>query len=362
MLTRSPSPFAMRHLITWLVIAGIIFGFMYAIRTMLLPFVLGIAIAYFLNPLTLWLQQKKLPRAAAAGIIIVGFLAITIFAFMQLIPVLYQQCISLLDLLPAYTHELYQTYFPQVQLIAKKFGATPELSAKNAAVNLSPQLSSIAQNILSGIVGSGAALMNLGSTLIITPVVAFYILKDWVVLVQKADDLLPRKYAPVIREQIGLIDDTIAGFLRGQINVCLLIGAYYSLALTLADVHFAFAIGIFSGIMLIVPFAGTIISAGLALTLMWFQTQSSGDLVTISIIYGIGMLLDSYMITPKLVGEKVGLHPVWIIFGMLAGAVLFGFVGVLLAIPVSAVIGVLLRFALTQYRNSSLYHDTITQD
>jgi predicted PurR-regulated permease PerM len=351
------SSFSPRHLLIWLVITCIFFGFVYAIRSMLLPFILGITVAYFLNPLTLWLQQKKIPRAAAAGLIIMIFLAIAITAVMQLIPVIYQQCVTLLEVLPGYVDNLYQTYFPQLQSLAKKIGATPTLSAKNTAADLSPQISDLASNILSSILGSGAAIMNLGSMLIITPVVAFYILKDWVVIVQKADDLLPRAYAPVIREQMGLIDDTIAGFLRGQINVCLIIGTYYSLALTLAGVNFSFAIGVFSGLMLIVPFAGTILSAGIALAVAWFQTQSSSDLVTVGIIYGIGMILDSYMITPKLVGEKVGLHPVWIIFGMLAGAVLFGFVGVLLAIPISAVIGVLLRFAIVQYHNSTLYHD-----
>jgi predicted PurR-regulated permease PerM len=350
---------ALRHFIAWAVIFAVLFSFTYAIRSMLLPFILGIMIAYFLNPLTLWLQKKKLPRAAAAGIIIASFLGISTITLTKLIPVLYNQALNLLEILPSYAEDLYRTYFPQMQVIAKKLGATPStLSPKAASASLAPQLSQLAERILSGIMGSGAALMNLGSLFIITPVVAFYILKDWVVIVHKVDDLLPRRYAPVIREQISLIDTTIAGFIRGQINVCLIIATYYCVALSFADLNFAFAIGIFSGIMLIIPYAGTILSAGIALAVMWFQTQDTQDLITIGSIYGVGMLLDSYLVTPKLVGEKVGLHPVWIIFGMLAGAVLFGFVGVLLAIPVSAVIGVLLRFAIAQYRSSSLYSDS----
>lgn len=346
-----------RHILAWLIIFTLLFSFVYAIRSMLLPFILGAVIAYFLNPLTIWLQNKKIPRAAAAGAIIALFIGITTTCLVKFIPILINQSIVLVEIVPNYAMDLYHTYFPQVQQLANQFGSTQNLSAQSAAKNLSPQLSGLVQNIFSGLLGSGATVLNILSLLILTPVVAFYLLKDWTLIIEKADRLLPRQHANTIREQLALIDQTIAGFLRGQINVCLIISAYYAIALSLIDLNFAFAVGLFSGLMLIIPYAGTILSAGLALTLMWFQTQTSGDLMTVGAIYGVGMLLDSYLITPKLVGEKVGLHPVWILFGMLAGGALFGFVGVLLAIPVSAVIGVVLRFFIQRYLASSLYNE-----
>ncbi|MGE0755235.1 MAG: AI-2E family transporter, partial [Alphaproteobacteria bacterium] len=193
------------------------------------------------------------------------------------------------------------------------------------------------------------------SLFLITPIVAFYLLRDWDRLVDHIDNLLPRKHAATIREQMRIIDRTLAGFLRGQFNVCLILGTYYAIGLTLVGLKFGLLIGLATGFLTIFPYVGLMLGMGIGLSVALFQF---GDFMPVAMtlaVFVTGQIIEGYFITPKLVGDKVGLHPVWIIFGMLAGAALFGFVGILLAIPVTAVMGVLIRFAISRYKLSNYY-------
>jgi predicted PurR-regulated permease PerM len=169
------------------------------------------------------------------------------------------------------------------------------------------------------------------------------------------DALLPRRHAATIREQLVEIDRTIAGFVRGQLNVMVILGSIYALGLTLSGLNYGAVIGLIAGLLIIIPYAGTFIGATLALSIAFVQFETLTEIAPVAVTFMIGQALEGYYLTPKLVGSKVGLHPVWVIFGMLAGGALFGFVGVLLAVPVSAVIGVLIRFAVSRYLESDLY-------
>ncbi len=344
-----------RNFLLWMLIFSSVFYFLYLIKGILLPFVLGILIAYFFNPLCSWLEKKKLPRAASAACIILSFFVLCGIILTALIPILYEQTMSLIELLPSYIKHLRVDIAPQLQHYLNKIGAGNSTeAAQHAATNFSDEIGIVASNIITGIMKSGSALINLVSLFIITPMVGFYLLRDWEKLCAKADNLLPRKHAATIREQLSIINRTIAGFVRGQINMCLILSAYYAIMLSLLGLNFAFAIGIFAGTMLIIPMIGTLASASITLAVSWFQFGTTEALLKVMCVFAVGMLIDN-IFTPKLVGEKVGLHPVWIIFGMFCGAVLFGFVGVLLAIPLSAVIGVVVRFSIQQYLESDLY-------
>jgi predicted PurR-regulated permease PerM len=203
---------------------------------------------------------------------------------------------------------------------------------------------------------SSFAVVNLLSLIFITPVVAFYLLKDWDRIITKIDHLLPREFAPVVRQQIAEVDSTLAGFIRGQTNVCLFLATFYAIGLSLTGLKFGIIIGIITGFFAILPYVGIAFGLTLGISVAFFQFTDHYSVLYVLFVFMIGQFIEGNFITPRLVGEKVGLHPVWIIFGMLAGATLFGFVGILIAVPITAVIGVFVRFIIKQYLDSKLYH------
>lgn len=348
---------AQRHFMLWSIILGGSFYFLYLIKGVLLPFVLGVVIAYFFNPACSWLEKRRFGRSASAALIILSFFILCAVLLTALIPVLYQQTISLMNIVPTYIQDIQKDIAPQIKSYVHQFNAMGGAdAAKEAATNLSGEISAVIKNILGGLLQSGSAIITLISVCVITPMVGFYLLRDWEKLCDKADNLLPRKHAATIREQLAIINHTIAGFVRGQLYMCLIIAVYYTIALSIIDLNFAFALGILAGVLLIVPMVGTLTSAAICLAVAWFQFTTMEGLVHVAAVFAIGMLIDN-ILTPKLVGSKVGLHPVWIIFGMFCGGALLGFVGVLLAIPLTAVIGVLVRFSIQRYISSPLYQD-----
>jgi predicted PurR-regulated permease PerM len=263
--------------------------------------------------------------------------------------VLYHQVAGLISELPGYFDMFQQRYLPRVEAWIGQF-EQPGFSAADALGGVTGQIGKLWGGVLSGLLNSGSTLLHLGSLVVLTPVVTFYLLRDWDRLVRCVDSLLPRAYAEVIREQAREIDRTLASFVRGQVNVCVILGVFYALLLSLVGLKYSLLIGLLVGFLVIIPHAGTLISAALSLGIAGAQFGVGTELALIAGIFVLGQLLEGYVLVPRLVGNRVGLHPVWVIFGMLAGGALFGFVGVLLAIPMSAVIGVLARFALERYR------------
>lgn len=339
----------------WLTLGLLFFIFIYLVRGVLLPFVLGTLIAYFLDPAADKLEKWKFSRTLATTTIILSFFIIIGLLSLLIIPTLAHQIAGLVTDLPTYLVEIETKYEKQV---FGWIGTLPESymdNIKNAASNFSGIMVKFAGDMAGGLFQSGMAIINILSLILITPVVAFYLLRDWDVIKIRFFALLPRKYEKTIREQLLLIDDTLAGFIRGQINVCLLLGAFYAIGLSLVGLKFGILIGIMTGILVILPYVGLIFGMGVGLTIAFFQFGTLGGMFPILAVFIAGQVIEGNFITPKLVGEKVGLHPVWIIFGLLAGAALFGFVGVLIAVPVSAVIGVLIRFALSRYLTSQYY-------
>lgn len=332
--------------------------FLYLIRSILLPFVAGPLVAYFLSPLVDRLVHRRLPRAAATMLVLGGFFAILTLVGVLVVPVLAEQLVSLLQGLPEYIAGLQKTYSP---LLSRYVGKVPALDGKQLPASLSEYSGTaleVAGHIAASLLASSLALINVISLVLITPVVAFYLMNDWHRIIAHLDTLLPRRHAPIIREQIGIIDRTLAGFVRGQVNVCLLLGSYYAIGLSIAGLKFGAVIGLMTGLLVIVPYVGFFFGFSVGMLIALYQFGDSHAVLVVAGVFLTGMVLEGNIITPKLVGEKVGLHPVWIIFGLLAGAALFGFVGVLLAVPVSAVIGVLTRFAVSQYLHSRYYENT----
>ena len=339
----------------WLVIFITFFGFLFLIRSILLPFILGIFIAYFLNPAAERLEKMGLSRSLSTLIITAGFFCSIVFLSLLVIPVVAGQFSGLIAALPAYFIQSEQKVIPLVNQWMGDVSLLDADSIKSAMADFSGTLVGMLGKCIAGIFQSGMAFINGLSLILITPVVAFYLLEEWDRIVARIDKWLPRQHANTIRTEIAIINRTLSGFVRGQINVCLILAAYYTILLSLAGLHFSSVIGIMTGLLVIVPYAGWMLGTCIGLAVAFFQFGSISHIGVIAGIFLFGMIVEGNFLTPRLVGKKVGLHPVWIIFGMLSGAALFGFVGVLLAVPISAVIGVLIRFALERYLQSEYY-------
>lgn len=345
-----------RQWLFWLSLGVLFLLFLYLIKSILLPFVVGILAAYFLDPAADRLEKTGLSRNMATAAITAAFFLLVILLCLWIPPVIIDQFAGLVETLPGYINAMSQQYGEK---ITHWLGALPAAQIENMQKSLSDisgALLRFAGDATLGLFQSGAVIINLLSLLLITPVVTFYLLRDWDALIARINALLPKAHAAVIREQLAIMDRTLAGFVRGQLNVCFLLAAYYGIGLSLVGLKFGLVIGVLTGFLVILPYVGMAFGLILGLGIALFQFDSYFPILMVLAVFVTGQIIEGYFITPKLVGSKVGLHPVWIIFGMLAGAALFGFVGILLAIPVTAVIGVLIRFSLSQYLQSSYYH------
>lgn len=349
------NPTLSRKWIFWLIATALFFVFLYAIKAILLPFIVGILIAYFLDPAADRLEKWGASRLMATLIIVAGFFGIVSLLLILLIPVVIQQLEGLIATIPHYIEQYREMLESRFAAFLSQFDSTDFDSARTAVSNSTSGVAAALGKITREVLNSGFALVNLASLIVITPIVSFYLLRDWDRIVEQVDDLLPRAHTDTIREQMHLIDTTISGFVRGVINVMLVLGTFYAIGLSLVGLNFAILIGLLGGFMVIIPYLGTIISGGAAVGMAYLQFDSWEPVAVTLGIFTAGQMLEGYVLTPKLVGDKIGLHPLWLIFGMLAGAALFGFVGILIAIPVTAIIGVLARFAIQQYKLSDYY-------
>ena len=346
------------HLRFWLVTAVIALLTIWLLRSMLLPFVAGMAVAYFLDPAADRMQRWGISRSAATAVIVFGFFAIVALGLIQLVPALIDQFDGFVQRLPGYIETLRNVMLPHIRRLISLADQAGGQDVKAALGGLAERAANMAGSLLNGVLGGGLFLIDLVSLAVITPVVAFYLLRDWDLIVDKVDSWLPRRHAETIRAQAREVDRVLAGFVRGQSLVCLSLSLFYGIGLSLAGLQFGLVIGIISGVLTFIPYVGTIFgfvaSVGIALVQFWPDYTMIG---VIAAIYVIGQMIEGYVLVPKLVGEKVGLHPVWVIFGLMAGGALFGFVGVLIAVPIVAVVGVAIRFGLMRYLASSFYRD-----
>lgn len=347
------------HFVLWAVILAIFVIFLRAVEPILLPFVLGMLMAYVMDPLVGSLQRLRLGRSLSTAIVTVGFFALIATLLMWLAPILYKQISALLARAPEQLHALEAGLRDSAAPLLKTLngltgGSEPDAIPTDIGVLVERALNG-AGDLAGRLFTSGAALVNVVALLLITPIVCFYLIRDWPGVITRADALLPRAYAPVIREQLHLINRTLASYLRGQLVVMLLMSLFYIAGLAVMGLNFSLVLGLIAGCVVIVPYVGSIISVGMGLLVAHGQFGVTGDFWMIVGVYGIGQILESQILTPKIIGDRVGLHPLWMLFGMLSGAVLLGFVGVLLAVPLTAVIGVLVKFAVSRYLASPLY-------
>jgi predicted PurR-regulated permease PerM len=344
------------HVRYWLigvVIAGLA---IYLLRDILLPFVIGAAVAYFLDPLADRLQRRGMSRGLATSLITLVFVLLLLAMMLLLIPLATTQLLNFLDRLPRYFEKLQELIGPY---LADLMEEVPELDAGKIkdALGAAGSMAGVLAQILKKVMEGGMVVVDILSILFITPFVTFYLLRDWDSILARIDAWLPRPQAPVIRQLAREVDEVLAAFIRGQGTVCLAMAVFYAVGLAIVRLDFGILVGFGAGIVTFIPYLGPIVGVGVALLIGAVQfLPNVWPLVGIIVVFVLGQILESYVLTPKLVGDKVGLHPLWVIFGLMAGGSLFGFLGMLLALPVAAVIGVLVRYGLERYAESRLYH------
>lgn len=335
----------------WGVASAALLLVLWALGDAMMPFLLGAAIAYFLNPIADRLQQLTGSRALAVTLIMLGVIVVFTALTLLVSPVLVEQAVALFDAAPDLARDLRAFLTERFPVFFDNGAAFDQSLAA-----LGDTIRDRGTDLLETVVTSAASLVNLLIFLVIVPVIAFYLLYDWHRMITAIDDMLPREHAPVIRDLAAQIDRTLASFVRGMGTVCLILGTFYAIALMLVGLQFGLVVGAIAGLVTFIPYLGAIIGGVLAIGLALFQFW--GDWVSIALVAGIfvsGQLVEGNLLTPKLVGSSVGLHPVWLIFALSVFGVLFGFVGLLVAVPLAAALGVLARFFLQQYKHSRLY-------
>lgn len=346
----------------WMVLASVVVAgwLVWLLAPVLTPFAAGALLGYLGDPLVDRLQRLRLGRTLAVCVVFAGMFLILVLALLLLVPLIESQVTRLIQSLPAYLDWIQNRVAPWVQ---ERFGSGVEvLDVDQITAVLREhwqQAGGIAAAVLGSISRSGLAVLGWIMTLVLIPVVTFYFMRDWDDLMASVRELLPRRIEPTVVGLARESDEVLGSFLRGQLMVMLALGVIYSGGLWLVGLDLAFLIGMIAGLISFVPYLGSIVGVLAACVAAAVQFTELVPIVLVLVVFGIGQALEGMVLTPLLVGDRIGMHPVAVIFAVLAGGQLFGFVGVLLALPVAAVIMVLLRHAHEHYKGSHLYRKEV---
>lgn len=340
-----------KQTIFWIVITCILFFAIYTLSPVLMPFVAGMILAYLLDPLVDRVEKIGIRRSFSTFFVLTIFFVCSVGSSLLLLPVILNQLSNLTSFLPTLISNL-EPFIRQARSLvdnAIKADNNNQLPLPVA------DILNWAGGFLTEIISSSLAFANLLSLIIITPIVAFYLLRDWDLIINKVKSWMPIAQKVRIVEQVSKVDRSLSALVRGQGTVCLILALYYSVSLTAVGLQFGILIGIFSGIVSFIPFVGAILGAIFSIGFSIIQFDTYTPIFFVAGIFLVGQVVEGNFLTPKLIGEAVGLHPVWVIFALLTGATLFGFLGVLLALPIAVVVAVLIRFSLSSYLESEIY-------
>ena len=345
-----------RQLLFWCGTLIVLIGLLWLLGDVLMPFVAGMVLAYLLDPLVRAVQRLGLNRALASVLVVLIFVVVIVTALVLLLPILADQLAGLAARIPEYVERLRQLINEQSQGWLGQYINEKLPEAQNSAGTFAAAAAGWAGTVLGSILSGGRALVSVLSLVIITPIVAFYLLLDWPRMLQTIDSCIPVPHRETVRGLVREMDRAIAGFVRGQAIVCTILGTFYAIALMAIGVNFGLLIGITAGLLGFAPYVGTISGFLLAVGVATAQFWPDWTMPALAAgVFLIGQFVEGNILQPQLVGKEIGLHPVWLMFSLIAFAYLFGFVGLLVAVPVAAAIGVLVRFLVRQYLASPYY-------
>ena len=331
--------------------------------SILLPFVVAAGIAYFLDPIATRMHRAGMPRGGASLLLIAGLATVGLLFALLLYPLILSQIGILISRVPAYVNDLRIWAGQLIVHLQERLGEDyVDSKLRDLVSGQAGAMLGFLASALSSIVGGGFALFNVLSLLVVTPVVAFYLLRDWPAMVRRVDGWLPHRYARVLRLQAAEMDRILSAWLRGQALCCVLLALFYALALQAVGLDLGLIVGLTAGVLSFIPYVGSITGGVTSIGLALAQFPTWTGVAEVVGVFIAGQLLEGYVIYPRFLGDRVELHAVWVIFALFAGGAVFGFLGVLLAVPVAAVIGVLARFWLRRYLASPLYSDPPASD
>jgi predicted PurR-regulated permease PerM len=363
----------------WGIATALFVFLLWALGNVLTPFILGGAVAYCLDPIADRLEKWGLSRVMATIVITLSAVFLFVLIFLLVIPTLIGQLGQLISQIGTFIQDLPETWaawkiwlegrFPNLDLQGEFL--QQQLTAIGGAIQ------SRGGDLVAALLSSAQGIINVVVLVVIVPVVTFYMLMDWDRMVAQIDDLLPRDHQETVRDLGRQIDSTLASFIRGQGTVCLVLGTYYAIALMIAGLNFGLIVGFIAGLISFIPYVGALVggvlAVGLALIQWWGGTEVIDGqtievarnwfaIIAVAVIFAIGQFFEGNILTPNLVGSSIGLHPVWLILALSVFGSLFGFVGMLVAVPVAAIIGVLARFLINEYKSGQLYKGHIGKD
>lgn len=344
-----------KNWIFWITLLVIFASLVYVLRSVLLPFVVGIIIGYLLDPLATRLEKLKINRTLATCLVLLLVAVILIPALVALVHMIDEQLALFISAVPKYMESLSQKMEPVINNLQDRF---PNLNREKFREYLRGNMSNtlkVIGSLLRRVISGSYALFSILSLVLITPIVTFYMLRDWNAFTKKVDSLLPKAYKKEIRTQAKEIDKIISSFIRGQLSVCVILGTFYGIGLSFVGLELGLLVGFIAGIISFIPYVGSIVGFITAMAIAFAQFSDWVPIAQVVGVFAVGQFLEGNFLTPKLVGDSIGLHPVWVMFALLAGGVLLGFLGLMIAVPMAAVIGVLTRFAISKYKQSSLY-------
>ncbi|HTD06918.1 AI-2E family transporter [Undibacterium sp.] len=345
----------------WLSLALAFLVLLMLLGPVLMPFIVAAILAYILNPwvnkLCAWRFGKfGVPRSIAATLVIVLIICSALAMVLIITPILQKEIPQFQEQIPRFFDKMNASLSPMLQ----DLGISVQLDSAGIKTMLTEQLKDsgdvIGKAILSSVRVGGTAVMGLLANLLLIPIVLFYLLLDWQAMMARLEHFIPRRWAQNTRDAATEVDGILAQYLRGQIMVMLVLAVYYSVALAIARFELALPVGIITGFLVFIPYLGYGLGLTLALIGAILQFNDFSGLIAVAIIYGLGQVIESFFLTPRLVGERIGLHPLTVIFALLAFGQLFGFIGILVALPASAIIAVAVKHLRSHYFNSSFYH------
>ncbi|MEE4303318.1 MAG: AI-2E family transporter [Wenzhouxiangella sp.] len=361
-----PFPRLSRYQIAWILASLLIAGWLlWLLGPVLTPFFISVLIAYIVNPIVGWLEDHRMRRDLAVSLVFALAFVLIVIVLLIVIPVLVREVADFLGRLPGYLDAFQKNVLPWIEAqlgIELNLQSFDVERARRLIQEYFSNIAGAAGNVLSVMTQSGGRFLVWISSMILVPLVTFYLLRDWRLLMDTLRDILPRNIEPTAVKLLEDCDEALGGFLRGQLMVMVSLGLVYAIGLWIVGLNNAIAIGMIAGLVSFVPYLGAIIGVLLAGTTAVIQDFSFFFLLSVAIVFVVGQLIESFVLTPKLVGDRIGLHPVLVIFAVMAGGQLFGFAGVLLALPAAAAGTVIVRFAYNNYKLSEVYQASHAMD
>ena len=342
----------------WMVIIGLVLTgiLLYLLSPILTPFFIAAVLAYISDPLVDRLEARKMPRTLAVLTVFVSLTLVAVITLLVLVPMIEKQVDVFAQKLPSYLNLIQHKVLPTIyQFLGISETDGLKFDLKSSLQSYWGTAGGFTQTALASVTRSGLAFAGLLANLLLIPVVTFYLLRDWDLMVSRVNELIPKRSQPVVARLARESDEVLGSFLRGQMMVMLSLAAIYSIGLSIVGLDLAVLIGLSAGMISFVPYLGFIVGILFAGIAAIVQFQDVIHLGYIAIVFGIGQAIEGMLLTPLLVGDRIGLHPVAVIFAVLAGGQLFGFVGILLALPIAAIIAVIMRYLHERYLESSLY-------